>query len=54
MKRLAICLTLFLSERQNDGNILKSIEHNKARFGIDHQLAQILINTVNALGFVEG
>jgi hypothetical protein len=42
------------SEQQNDGNILKSIEHNRARFGIDDQLAKILVNTVNALGFVEG
>jgi len=42
------------SERQNDGNILKSIEHNSGRFSIDHQLTQILVNTVNALGFVEG
>ena len=42
------------SERQNDGNILKSIEHNRGRFSIDHQLSQILRNTVGALGFVEG
>ncbi len=42
------------SERQNDGNILKSIQHNSERFSIDHQMTQILINTVNALGFVEG
>ena len=32
--------------RHNDGNILKSIEHNKERFNIDSQLAQILKNTV--------
>ena len=49
-----ICDWKASSERQNDGNILKSIEHNSGRFGIDHQLTQILINTVNALGFVEG
>ena len=42
------------SERQNGGNILKSIEHNRARFGIDAQLSSILVSTVNALGFVEG
>lgn len=40
------------SERHNSGNILKSIEHNRGRFGIDAQLGQVLINTVNALGFV--
>lgn len=33
------------SERHNDGNILKSIEYNKKRFGIDAQLTQILNNT---------
>jgi hypothetical protein len=48
-----ICDWKASSERQNDGNILKSIEHNKERFNMDHQLTQILINTVNALGFVE-
>jgi len=42
------------SVRHNDGNILKSIEHNRTRFGIDSQLADILVNTVQALGFVEG
>ena len=41
------------SERHNDGNILKSIEQNRARFSIDMQLAEILVNTVSALGFVE-
>ena len=49
-----ICDWKASSERQNDGNILKSIEHNSGRFNMDHQLTQILINTVNALGFVEG
>lgn len=49
-----ICDWKAASERQNDGNILTSIEHNKMRFGIDHQLASILVNTVQALGFVEG
>ena len=33
------------SMRHNDGNLLKSIEINAERFGIDAQLAQILINT---------
>ena len=33
------------SMRQNDGNLLKSIETNARRFGYDDQLKQILINT---------
>lgn len=33
------------SERQKDGNLLKSIEQNAARFGYDDQLKQIFINT---------
>ena len=31
--------------RHNDGNLLKSIEINAKRFGIDGQLKQILLNT---------
>lgn len=31
--------------RQNDGNLLKSIEINAQRFGYDDQLKQIFINT---------
>jgi hypothetical protein len=42
------------SERHHDGNILKSIEHNKERFKISGQLAKVLVNTVEAFGFVEG
>ena len=34
------------STRHNDGNIRKSIEVNATRFGIGHQLARILENTV--------
>lgn len=41
------------SERQHDGNILKSIEANQKRFEISGQLAQVLVNTVNYLGLVE-
>jgi hypothetical protein len=41
------------SERHNDGNIMKSIEHNTGRFDIAPQLAQILKNTVVALGLKE-
>lgn len=33
------------SLRQHDGNLLKSIEANCKRFGIDEQLAHILLNT---------
>ncbi len=33
------------SLRQNDGNLLKSIELNAKRFGYDDQLKQIFINT---------
>lgn len=33
------------SLRQNDGNLLKSIEINAKRFGYDNQLKQIFINT---------
>lgn len=33
------------SERQLDGNLLKSIEKNADRFNIDPQLKHILINT---------
>lgn len=42
------------SERQLDGNILKSIDKNRTRFGISSELSDILVNTVEALGFVEG
>lgn len=33
------------SLRQNDGNLLKSIETNAQRFGYDDQMKQIFINT---------
>lgn len=35
--------------RHNDGNMMRSIEINTARFGIDPQLRKILENTANAL-----
>lgn len=35
--------------RQNDGNLLKSIETNAERFNFDGQLKQILINTARML-----
>jgi len=40
------------SLRHDDGNILKSIEHNTGRFDLSPQLVQILTNTVNDLGWV--
>ena len=40
-----ICDWKASSLRQNDGNLLKSIETNAQRFKIDKQLKQILINT---------
>ena len=35
------------TKRNKNGNIHKSIEHNKTRFGISDQLAKIFTNTVN-------
>jgi hypothetical protein len=35
--------------RQNDGNLLKSIETNAERFNIEGQLKQILLNTARML-----
>lgn len=40
--------------RQNDGNLLKSIEKNSERFQMDGQLKQILINTARMLDEHEG
>lgn len=37
------------SERHNDGDIMKSIEINKTRFGISDQMTAILINTAKIL-----
>lgn len=37
------------SERQKDGNLLKSIEQNAQRFGYCDQLKQILINTARMM-----
>lgn len=34
------------TERHEDGDIIKSIEHNKGRFGLSDQVANILTNTV--------
>lgn len=39
------------SERTKDGNIYKSIEHNKDRFEISDQICQIFENTAKRLGW---
>lgn len=38
-------------ERHADGNIYKSIEHNKERFQMSNQLADIFENTADFLGY---
>jgi hypothetical protein len=39
------------TSRHADGDIQKSLEINKARFGISDQLAEMLANTVKELGW---
>lgn len=39
------------SERTKQGSIAQSLAHNKTRFGISDQLAEILENTVTDLGW---
>jgi hypothetical protein len=38
-------------ERHNDGNIYKSIEHNKTRFSLSEQTVSIFQNTAKNLGY---
>lgn len=38
------------TERQNDGNLLKSIQINAQRFGYDDQLKRIFLNTAEFFG----
>lgn len=38
------------TERHNDGDIMKSIQINHVRFGIDEQLTKILFNTIRNMG----
>jgi Family of unknown function (DUF5662) len=38
-------------ERHNDGNIYKSIEHNKTRFNLSEQTVSIFENTAKRLGW---
>ena len=40
-------------ERHDNGCILKSIEHNRERFGMGEQLTQILLNTIDELGLAD-
>ena len=44
-----ICDWKAASERQKDGNLLKSIEQNVSRFGYDDQLKRIFTNTAKML-----
>ena len=39
------------TERHADGDIYKSIEVNKGRFGLSDQICEILTNTAKALGY---
>jgi hypothetical protein len=40
-------------ERHADGNIQRSLEINEGRFNIEPQLAQVLKNTVQSMGWVD-
>lgn len=40
------------TERHDDGDMRQSIEHNAERFGIDPQLAQVLMNTAERMGWL--
>ena len=40
------------TERHSDGDIAKSIEINKDRFGMSDQLCDILMNTASKLGYL--
>jgi len=44
-----LCDWLAATERHDDGDIWKSLEVNRARFGISDQLMQVLSNTVRFL-----
>lgn len=39
------------TERTKDGNIYKSIEHNKGRFELSEQVCQIFKNTAERIGW---
>lgn len=44
-----MCDWISSSQRHADGNILKSIEINKGRFGLSDQMTSILQNTAELL-----
>ncbi|MBO5387889.1 MAG: hypothetical protein J6A59_07105, partial [Lachnospiraceae bacterium] len=44
-----LCDIKAASERQNDGNLLKSISIYAERFNIDDQLKQVIINTAKMM-----
>jgi hypothetical protein len=39
-------------ERHADGNMLKSLEINRKRFGIDDQMFSVIVNTAKELGWL--
>jgi len=47
-----ICDWKAAGERHTTGSIVKSLEHNRDRFGISDQLYAILMNTAKELGWV--
>lgn len=49
-----ICDWLASTQRNEDGNIFRSVEINQDRFGYDDQLKAIFLNTVLALEEIEG
>jgi hypothetical protein len=40
------------SERHADGDIVKSVEVNRKRYGVSDQLAGIILNTYRELGLI--
>ena len=44
-----ICDWIAASERHDDGNVIRSIEQNKSRFGYGDVLAKIFANTVKSI-----
>lgn len=39
------------TERQNDGNLRKSLEHNREKYGLSDQIYEIFENTMKELGW---
>lgn len=40
-------------ERHEDGDVWKSIEHNRTRFGMSDQLVNVFTNTLRGMGYSE-